>query len=113
MGLSQQYLLTRDGVLIVVKDQSVKARDLPESNKDEWCSKAYLEHLERRGGGFKSEHRDHDGLLEASQNRKVDWNAPKRPEKGIKITVGDGEDAPVKEAVLEVEEEPCDFEPLF
>ena len=83
---TSQYELTRDGILIVVKDKSIPLReDLTQEEKDNFCSKSYLEHQSKKGLTVGATHRNHDALLSATQERTVNWNQSRGGEKGVKI----------------------------
>lgn len=68
-----------------------------------------------------SAYKKHDAFYEAASNRKVDFSQPRRPETGIKITVGGNEtsEAGNTEAtytgIIEEEDDMIgvDFEPFF
>lgn len=117
LGLS--YLeITRDAILVVVKDNSKPSKEKFEQEElDKWANQGFIEHLNKKQNtSFALQHRDHDALLTATQNRKVDWNKNTRPEKAIKITVGQGDGSiKTEEQPMADEDEPIgiDFEPLF
>ena len=70
--------LSRDGILIVVKDNSKVLRtELTDEEKKDYCNSAYFEHLARKSLNVAGQHKNHDSLLDAAQSRKVDWSKPR------------------------------------
>ena len=83
---TSQYELTRDGILIIVKDKSTPLREeLTQDERENFCSKSYLDHQARKNLAVGATHRNHDALLSATQERTVNWSQSRGTETGVKI----------------------------
>ena len=89
--------LSRDAVIIVIRDWSKPLREqLEEEEMAKYANQTYRDHVHRKFNENKNmqvQKRSHDGLLEAAQSRKPDYSKMQgRPEVGVKIQVGVGQD---------------------
>lgn len=82
--------INRDSAYIIVRDQSITVREaLTEEELIKWCTPQVMEHLHKkhsREGDIQFQHRD--ALFAAAQSATVDYSKNRRPERGIKIQVG-------------------------
>ena len=71
VGVSSAYSLTRDGIIIFIKDNSIPVRTEPltDEEMDKLCNGTYREHIDKKKRNFGGNHKDHDSLLSATQNR--------------------------------------------
>ncbi len=80
--------INRDSVYVIVKDNTIRVREqLTEEEQKRFGTSQFMDHLAKKsqhdGGTSK------DALFQAAQSAKVDYSKnSRRPEKGIKITVG-------------------------
>lgn len=70
--------LTRDGIMLVVKDNTKRVReDLTAQEIQDFTNQQYLDHLARKQIGVGASHKNHDSLLSAVRSQQVDFSKVK------------------------------------
>ena len=81
--------LTRDAILVIVRDNSKPVRDqLTPDELKRYTNQTYIDHMSRKNINLQVSHKTNDDLFNEAQARKPDWSKGKKAESAVTITVG-------------------------